>query len=94
METATMRRTHLQGLRNEIRMRLNKTTDEEILRQCVKILSVEDEYPCTYTDEEFAEELRLSEASCNATEEEVNEMFARWIAGNSCNNTIKKKRFL
>ena len=36
--------------------------------------------PCIYTDEEFAHELALSEASGNATQQEVNAFFDRWKA--------------
>ena len=35
--------------------------------------------PCIYTDEEFTHELALSEASGNATPQEVNTFLDRWI---------------
>lgn len=36
------------------------------------------EMPCVFTDEEFGEELRLSEVSGIASEEEIEKMFAKW----------------
>jgi hypothetical protein len=38
----------------------------------------EDEMPCRFTEEELDEEIRLSEASGFATDEEVAAMFAKW----------------
>ncbi len=34
--------------------------------------------PCVFTDEEFKRELEESEASGNASKEEVKAMFAKW----------------
>ena len=39
---------------------------------------IEDEMPCCYTDEEFAEVLRRSEASGNAPDSLVKAMYAKW----------------
>ena len=39
---------------------------------------LEDEMPCSYTDEEFAEVLRRSEASGNAPDSLVKAMYAKW----------------
>lgn len=69
--------SRIQGLKNRIMASLNTVNDEERLRQCLELLHA-DEMPCVYTDEEFAEELRLSEASGNATDEEVKAFFAKW----------------
>ncbi|MDE7073462.1 MAG: hypothetical protein K2O69_00175 [Odoribacter sp.] len=67
----------LQGLRERLIASIGKTTDESKLEQCMEVLHRE-EMPGIYTDEEFAEELRLSETGGNATEEEVNAFFAKW----------------
>lgn len=55
----------------------NTAVDEEKLQRCLELLS-EDEMPCRFTEEELDEEIRLSEASGFATDEEVAAMFAKW----------------
>ena len=64
---------NLQGLKN----RIIEAVDEEKLQRCLELLS-EDEMPCRFTEEELDEEIRLSEASGFATDEEVAAMFAKW----------------
>ena len=65
--------SNLQGLKN----RIIESLDEEKLQRCLELLS-EDEMPCRFTEEELDEEIRLSEASGFATDEEVAAMFAKW----------------
>ena len=68
---------YLQGLKNRLIASIDTTTDEDKLQQCLELLHA-DSMPCVFTDEEFAEELRLSEASGYASDEEVRAMFAKW----------------
>lgn len=68
---------YLQGLKDRIIASLDVTTDEEKLQRCLELL-YESEMPCRFTEEELDEEIRLSEASGNASEEKVNAFFARW----------------
>ena len=57
---------YLQSLKNRIIASLDTTTDERKLQECLALLHA-DEMPGIYSDEEFAEELRLSESGGNAT---------------------------
>lgn len=66
-----MKVSYLQSLKNRIIASLDTTTDERKLRECLVLLHA-DEMPGIYSDEEFAEELRLSESGGNATKAEVN----------------------
>ena len=68
---------YLQGLKNRIIASVDATTDEEKLQRCLELLN-EDGMPCRFTEEELDEEIRLSEASGFATDEEVDAMFAKW----------------
>ncbi len=70
---------YLQGLKNRIIASLDTTTDEEKLQRCLELLN-EDEMqrPGIYTDEEFDEVIRHSEASGNASEENVKAFFSKW----------------
>lgn len=68
---------HVQALRNRIIDAINETDDEERLMECMEILHA-DTMPCVYTDEEFEEELRLSEASGTISHEEALKYFAQW----------------
>ncbi len=67
----------LQGLKNRLIASIDSVTDENKLQECLALLRT-DEMPGVYSDEEFAEELRLSESGGNATKEEVNAFFAQW----------------
>lgn len=68
---------YLQGLKNRLIASIDSTTDERKLQECLELLHA-DEMPGVYSDEEFAEELRLSELGGNATKAEVNAFFAKW----------------
>ena len=68
---------NLQGLKNRIIESLDTAVDEEKLQRCLELLS-EDEMPCRFTGEELDGEIRLSEASGFAADEEVAAMFAKW----------------
>nr|WP_302829014.1 hypothetical protein [uncultured Bacteroides sp.] len=67
----------LQGLKNRLIASIDSTIDEEKLQECLELLH-SDEMPGIYSDEEFAQELRLSELSGNATKAEVDAFFAKW----------------
>lgn len=68
---------HVQALRDRIVDAVNETDDEERLMECMEILHA-DTMPCVYTDEEFEEELRLSEGSGTISHEEALKYFAQW----------------
>ena len=70
-------RIQLQILRDKLKSTIDSTTDKEKLQACLDILEIPP-MPCIYTDEEFAHELALSEASGNATPQEVNTFLDRW----------------
>lgn len=67
----------LQGLKNRLIASIDATTDERKLQECLELLH-EDTMPCCFTEEEFDEEIRLSEASGFATDKEVAAMFDKW----------------
>ena len=56
---------------------IDETTNEQPSGQWIG-QSHSHEMPCVFTDEEFGEELRLSEVSGMASEEEIEKMFAKW----------------
>lgn len=68
---------YLQSLKNRLISSIDSTTDERKLQECLELLH-EDTMPCCFTEEELDEEIRLSEASGFATDEEVAAMFAKW----------------
>lgn len=68
---------YLQGLKNRLIASIDSITDEGKLQECLELLH-EDTMPCCFTEEELDEEIRLSEASGFATDEEVAAMFAKW----------------
>lgn len=68
---------YLQGLKNRLIASIDASNDEQALEHCLELLRSED-MPCAFSDEEFAEELRLSEKSGIASDEEVEAMFAKW----------------
>ncbi len=49
-------------LRNRLSQLVSNSNQAERLQKCIEILSEED-YPCTYSDDEFKEEIRMSEES-------------------------------
>lgn len=67
----------LQGLKNRLIATIDASTDERKLEQCWELLQGND-MPCLFTDEEFAEEVRLSEASGFISQEEAEAIFAQW----------------
>ena len=67
----------LQGLKNRLKASVDAATDEEKLERCLELLHA-DEMPCVFTDEEFGEELRLSEESGTVSHEEALKEFAKW----------------
>lgn len=69
--------SYLQSLKNKLVASIDQTNDEEKLQQCLELMYV-DSMPCVFTDEEFKRELKESEASGNASDEEVRAMFAKW----------------
>lgn len=68
---------YVQGLKDRIIASLDQTADEYKLEQCLELLE-NDSMPCCFTEEELDEVIRHSEASGNATKEEVQLFFARW----------------
>ena len=67
----------LQMLRDRLKSTIDSTNDQEKLQACLDILEIPP-MPCIYTDDEFAHELALSEASGDATPQEMNAFFNRW----------------
>lgn len=67
----------VQALRNRIVDAVNKMENEELLMECLEILHTKS-MPCVYTDEEFEEELRLSEGSGTISHEDALKYFAQW----------------
>ena len=67
----------LQCLKNRLMASIDISTDKEKLEQCLDLLQA-DSMPGVYTDAEFAEELRLSEASGYISYEDALKEFAKW----------------
>lgn len=74
---AAYQSSYLQGLKNRLITFIDETNEQEKLEQILEFVHA-DSMPCVFTDEEFAEEIRSSEASGVASDEEVAAMFARW----------------
>lgn len=68
---------NLQYLKNRLITFIGETNDEDKLQQCLELLYT-DSIPCVFTDGEFRHELKESEASGNASDEEVKAGFAKW----------------
>lgn len=68
---------YLQGLKNRLIASIAASKDEKVLESCLELLHAHD-MPCMFSDEEFAEELCLSEESGIASDKEVEDMFAKW----------------
>ena len=66
-----------QALKDRIIASVNTETDESKFEQCLAILH-DHEMPGIYTNEEFKEELRLSEANGFISHEEALAEFAKW----------------
>ena len=67
----------LQGLKNRLIATIDASTDERKLEQCWELLQGSD-MPCAYTDEELDRLIKSAEIEGFASQEEVDEMFARW----------------
>jgi hypothetical protein len=74
---ATYNTPNLQGLKNRLISSIDAIDDEGKLQECLEVLC-RDSMPCVFTEEELDEEIRLSEASGIATDEEVAAMYAKW----------------
>lgn len=75
--TVDYQSSYLQGLKNRLIMFIDETNDQEKLEQFLEFVHA-DSMPCVFTEEELDEEIRKSEASGEASEEEVAAVFARW----------------
>lgn len=64
-------------LRQRVISMVQASEDEEELRMCISLMQHEP-MPCCFTEEELDEEIRLSEASGYATDEEVRQMYEQW----------------
>ena len=67
----------LQGLKNRLIATIDASTDERKLKQCWELLQGSD-MPCVYTDEELDRLIKFAEIEGCASNEEVDEMVARW----------------
>lgn len=67
----------LQGLKNRLISTIDSINDEKKLQECLDLLH-EGSMPCTFTEEELDEEIKLSEASGYITQQEVLAKFAKW----------------
>ena len=75
--SAAYGQTYIQGLRSKLSAAIAATESEEKLERCLEFLG-EDTMPGVYTDEEFVEVVRQSEAHGLASDEQVRAFFARW----------------
>lgn len=69
---------YLQGLKQRLKTTIDKSNDEESLQECIELLYA-DSMPCMFSEEELTEEIKLSEKSGEATDEEVELIFKKWI---------------
>ncbi len=67
----------LRALQNKTADMVYKTTDKRILMACMEDLSMHD-MPCVFTDEEYRDEIALSEKSANVSHEDVKKELALW----------------
>jgi len=74
---ATYSEQVLNALRSSLKERIDNEQDADKLVQCMEWLD-EDNAPCQFTEEEFDEEVRLSEASGDVSHKEVLKEFAQW----------------
>ena len=68
---------YLQGLKSRLIASIEKTSDEEMLEQCLGLLQ-QKPIPCVYTDEEFVQILAEAEASGYMEHEEALKEFEKW----------------
>lgn len=69
--------SRIDTLRQKVICAVKDTTDEDMLNECLSVLSHRTN-PCAFTDEEFVEEIRLSEASGFVSHDEALAEFAKW----------------
>ena len=69
--------SYLQGPKNRLIASIDETNDEEKLQECLELLH-EKTMPCSFTEEELDEEIRLSEASGYISQEDALAKFAKW----------------
>lgn len=69
--------SNLQVLKSRLMASIEKTTDEEMLEQCLGLLQRKP-IPCVYTDEEFVQILAEAEASGYMEHEEALKEFEKW----------------
>lgn len=74
---ATYATADLHELRQQAIRLVEESQDEDELRMCISLMHHEP-MPCCFTEEELDEEIRLSEASGYATDEEVRQMYEQW----------------
>jgi lipid II:glycine glycyltransferase (peptidoglycan interpeptide bridge formation enzyme) len=69
----------LQQLKDKLIATIDASSDTKTLEQCLELLHASDNgMPCVFTDEEFEEELRLSEESGYASEQDLKRCFGKW----------------
>lgn len=68
---------HLQDLKDRIVASLDVINDADKLMSCLELLTPK-KMPGVYTDDEFAEELRLSETGGDAPKKAVDAFFKKW----------------
>lgn len=74
---ATYGEQTLNALRSSLKERIDREQNADKLVRCMEWLDERD-MPCQFTEEEFDEEVRLSEASGFMSHEEVLKEFAKW----------------
>jgi len=72
------RNTSIEALRQKVASRVWASNNADRLYQCLETLS-EEPMPCFLSEEELDKEVGLSMKSGNATPEEVNQVFGRWM---------------
>ena len=70
--------SYVQGLKQRLKATIDQSNDEERLQQCLEVFYA-GAMPCMFSKEELDEEVRFSEKSGEATEEEVESIFKKWI---------------
>ncbi len=68
----------MQRLKNRLIKAVDCSCDEERLYQCLELLeSSHSPIPCVFTEEEFDEEIRISEAGGCASDEDIASVYNR-----------------
>ena len=71
-------KTYVDGLKQRLISNIDESNDEERLLQCLEIF-YSGTMPCMFSEEELSEEIILSEESGEATNDEVESIFKKWI---------------